>query len=497
MSEYTHGAYGATQAEGYRVAAKSASAIVCVGTAPVHTVEGGGKNVNVPKLVNNIAEAKKYFGYSDNWADYTLCEAMHHFFETKAVGPLIMINVLDPAVHKSSTPGSKSVVPTNNRIVITGAEKIILDSITVKSGSDTQKVKGTDYTIAYNHAKKTITITGLTNGSLGTEALTVAYESVDPSAVDNAIVIGSSDGLGTNTGLYAIKNVNQLTGMIPAYLIAPGFSSVPEIHAAMAQITKKVNGHWDMWMFVDLPIADGKNSMTLDSVVTWKNANGYSHENETVYFPMITGADGKKYHLSVLAAANFMELLADNEGIPYHSASNTDCGIIESLYLGEANLGKLYDDEIINEKLNKNGIASAAYVGGRWAIWGAHAADYNQEDADTVNVAETNRMMLYYVSNDFQMRRTRNVDKPLTRNDLASIVAEEQTRLDALKAMGALLYGEIMLSAEPVDDSDIMNGDYLFGFRLTTVPLAKSLTAMVAWVADGFATYFASEGDAA
>jgi phage tail sheath protein FI len=254
----------------------------------------------------------------------------------------------------------------------------------------------------------------------------------------------------------------------------------------MYQVSKKVNGHWDMWMFADLPI-----TCTMANAATWKAANGYDHENETVYFPMAKGVDGKNYHLSVLAAANFLELLADNDGIPYHSASNTDAEVIESLYLGESDTA-LYDDEIINEYLNKNGIASAAFIGGRWAIWGAHAADYNPENADSVNVAETNRMMLYYVSNDFQARRPRDVDKPMTANDIASIVAEEQGRLNALIAMGALIYGEASLDAESIVDSDVYSGDFLFEFRVTTTPLAKSLKALVAWVDDGYSTYFAN-----
>lgn len=108
-------------------------------------------------------------------------------------------------------------------------------------------------------------------------------------------------------------------------------------------------------------------------------------------------------------------------------------------------------------------------------------------------MSETNRMMLFYVSNNFQLRRPMNVDKPLTANDIASIVSEEQNRLDALKAMGALLYGEAALSAEAMQDSDVYNGDYVFEFRVTTVPLAKSLKAIVAWVDDGFATYYSTE----
>lgn len=499
MSEYLHGAYADWQADGNRVSAGNESAIVCIGTAPVHTLalaSGESYNVNKPVLVRNIAEAKKFFGYNDDWASYTLCEAMHHFFESKGVGPLVLINVLDPtkAAHKASTQTTVNKTPVNNIITIADAGNAILDSVVVQTivseGTPATKEKGTDYAISYNSAKKTITINGITN--LGTDALAITYDTVDPSGVSNADVIGSTDGLGTNTGIFAVKNVYQLTGVIPAYMIAPGFSSVPAVHAAMYQNSQKVNGHWDMWMFVDLPITDGVTELTMDSAVTWKNTNGYTHENETVYFPMIEGVDGKKYHLSVIAAANFLELLGENEGIPYHSASNTDAPIIKKLWLGTAAAEKVYDDGIINEKLNQNGIASAAFVGGRWAIWGSHAADYDQENADSVNVAETNRMMLFYVCNDFQARRPVNVDQPMTANDIASIVAEEQNRLDALKGMGALIYGEATLDAESLANSDVYSGDFVFEFRVTTTPLAKSLTAIVTWVDDGFSTYFAN-----
>jgi len=494
MADYKHGAYGVIQAVGSRVADESQGAIVYVGTAPVHNVEGGANNVNKPIVVNNIAEARKYFGYSDEWDKYTLCEAMHVHLENKGVGPLVFINVLNPATHKASESGTVSKTPENGRVTIPAAQDIILDSVVVKSGN-TAKIKGTDYAIAYNVEKKTITISELTAGALGTSALTITYNTIDASAVTTADVIGASDGLGLNTGIFAIKNVYQLTGYIPAYLAAPGFSSVPAVHAAMYQNSVKVNGHWDVYMFVDLPIVNGETPLTLDTAKTYKNGNGYTKENETVFFPLAQGTDGKIYHLSVLAAANFQELLLAQDGIPYKTASNTDCSLIENLYLGASNTGRIYDDSIINEKLNKNGIASAAYVGGRWAIWGCHSADYDQENGDQINVAETNRMMLYYISNDFQHRRTPDVDKPMTANDLQTIIAEEQTRVDALLNIGALTRGVVTLNADAQARSDIMNGDYSFLFDITTTPLAKSLTAIVNWTDEGFVTYFESVGD--
>lgn len=494
MADYKHGAYGVIQAVGSRVADESQGAIVYVGTAPVHNVEGGANNVNKPIVVNNIAEARKYFGYSDEWDKYTLCEAMHVHLENKGVGPLVFINVLNPATHKASDAGTVSKTPENGRVTIPAAQDIILDSVVVKS-DNTTKIKGTDYAIAYNIEKKTITISELTAGALGTSALTITYNTVDASAVTAADVIGTSDGLGLNTGVFAIKNVYQLTGYIPAYLAAPGFSSVPAVHAAMYQNSVKVNGHWDVYMFVDLPIMNSETPLTLDTAKTYKNGNGYTKENETVFFPLAQGNDGKIYHLSVLAAANFQELLLSQDGIPYKTASNTDCSLIENLYLGASNTGRVYDDSIINEKLNKNGIASAAYVGGRWAIWGCHSADYDQDNGDQINVAETNRMMLYYISNDFQHRRTPDVDKPMTANDLQTIIAEEQTRVDALLNIGALTRGVVTLNADAQARSDIMNGDYSFLFDITTTPLAKSLTAIVNWTDEGFVTYFESVGD--
>ena len=485
---YLHGAYGQTQAAGNRVAAKCQNVMVLVGTAPVHTVFGGAENVNKPILVHDIAEARRYFGYSESWEDYTLCEAMRMFLEHKAVGPLVLINVLDPNKHKGDDAGKTTLTPKNGRMTIDSAENIVLDSVKVGS-----YVLNTDYVSAYNHAKKTITITETVMGGLGTEAIEITYATVDPSAVTENDVIGSSDGNGLNTGLYAMKNVYQITGYIPSFLLAPGFSSIPAVHAAMYANSVKINNHWDAWMFTDLPLVDSDGTaLTLDSVHTWRKANGYDKENETVCFPMIQGTDGKLYHMSVVRAANFAQLLLENEGIPYHTASNTEAPIIKNLWMGEENKNRVYDDELINKKLCQNGISSAAYIGGRMVVWGAHAADYDAENKNEVNTSETTRMMLYYISNDFQHRRHHDVDKPLSSNDVASIVAEEQTRLDALVKMGALTYGVASLNADEIARSDMLNGDYVFTFSVTTTPLAKSLTAIVNWVDDGYTTYYAA-----
>lgn len=119
----------------------------------------------------------------------------------------------------------------------------------------------------------------------------------------------------------------------------------------MYQNSKKINGHWDAFMRADLPLTDGGTQLTFETANIYRKANGYDRDNEVVYFPVIQGTDGRIYHISVLAAANIQELLLAQDGIPYKSASNTECAIIENLYLGEAFKDRIFDDDIINKKL--------------------------------------------------------------------------------------------------------------------------------------------------
>ena len=485
MAEYLHGVYGRVQTEAVAGAEAAQNAFVYVGTAPVHMVSGGGENVNKPIVCRNFAQARAKLGYSDDWAHYTLCEAMQVHFLRKGVGPVIFINVMDPGKHVKKDKQTKSLAPVDGSVTIQGAEGLVLDSLAV-----TGKTLGTDYTVSANLDKHTVVLTEVSAGSLGAEALTITYQEADPEAVKEADVIGSTDGYGRNTGIYAIQNVYQLTGFIPSFLLCPGFGSGKAVHDALAANSRKIGGHWDGYMLTDLPIAESDGAVGLDKAAEKKQSLGFTLENETVYFPMALGTDGKRYHLSVLAAANLQALLADQDGVPYKTASNTAAEIIQNLYLGENDTDRVFPDGVINEALGKNGIASAAFVGGKWVIWGAHSADYGPGSGNSLNISEVNRMMLYYISNDFQHRNAENVDKTMTRNDIQALVAQEQARLDAMVKSGALCYGKCRLDTGAEALGDLVQGDFTIVFDVTVTPLCKSLTAVVNWTEAGISVYY-------
>lgn len=503
--QYKHGAYGKVNANGVKLAnnGRTPNAMVFFGTAPLGQVPDGKTNgLNKPVVCNSMDEFAKQLGYSDEWDKYTLCEAAKVFLEKKGIGPCVFVNVLDPTTHKAGTATTASLTPANGRVIIVSAADICIDTITVTKdpgGSETVLVKDTDYTVEYDPGSDTVILKEITAGVFGTNALSISYFKMDASGITSSTVIGTTDGYGLNTGLYVIQNVYNLTGLIPAYICAPGWSSVPDVHAVLMSLSKSINKHWNAFVFSDMPLLNGGTPITVATAPAYKASNGYDKDNEKCCYPMIAGTDGKNYHMATWFAANFLELTIANGGIPYMSASNTDCGIIQDLFFGtDASFaGRVWTDEIINRTLNANGISSAIFMGGRWVLWGSSAASYDQNNATNINVFDTALMMLYYITNDFQHRRNVDVDKPMSVNELKSIVAEEQARVDALLAINALTYGKVKLDVSAEAKSDMAGGDYRIRFDVTNVPLGKSFTAEAAWSAEGFEVYVRSIEEAA
>jgi uncharacterized protein len=89
---------------------------VYIGTAPVNTLESTAAVVNVPILVNSFDDAKTKLGYSDDWEEYTLCEAMDAHFRNRIqpIGPIVLINVFDPSVHDEETPVTETDIIGGN-----------------------------------------------------------------------------------------------------------------------------------------------------------------------------------------------------------------------------------------------------------------------------------------------------------------------------------------------------------------------------------------------
>lgn len=78
----------------------------------------------------------------------TLCESISAAFSVVGTGPLVLINVLDPAKHTADI--AETTVQVNSGVAVLDVVGVLLDKLTVKSGS-TALTRDTDYTASFNN----------------------------------------------------------------------------------------------------------------------------------------------------------------------------------------------------------------------------------------------------------------------------------------------------------------------------------------------------------
>ncbi|WP_203227624.1 hypothetical protein [Calorimonas adulescens] len=151
-------------------------------------------------------------------------------------------------------------------------------------------------------------------------------------------------------------------------------------------------------------------------------------------------------------------------------------------------------DQVQANDLNSKGIRTLTYWGGRWVLWGPHTGEYEYgKDMDPRNKFDSSVRMLYYLVNDFQSRYGTQVDKPMDRARVDTILNDYQEFLDSLINRGALLYGTIAFNETSNPTSDIVEGDFVFNVATTTTPPGKSITAKIEYTTRGIDVLFGGE----
>lgn len=222
------------------VAADSGVAFV-VGAAPAHTVGGA---VNEPIMCQNYGEAVAALGYSDDWANYPVCEAIYSQFKLYGVAPVVFVNVLDPAKHKKSV--AEQNYPINDGKVLLPLEAL----------KDTVKVStytvGTDFDLFYEGENLILEV--LEGGKIpeNTGELTVTFDAVDPSKItENDIIGGFDTSTKKYSGLELIDKVFPKYGIVADLILAPGWSDKSTVAAVMAAKAANINGVFEGKALID------------------------------------------------------------------------------------------------------------------------------------------------------------------------------------------------------------------------------------------------------
>lgn len=485
---YKHGPYGDLVDSKAKAAQQGDSVAAYIGTAPINLIRGYAKAnlVNMPIKVADMRDVQSKLGYADNWEKFTLCEVFAEHFDNTVgnVGPIYVVNVLNPDVHKAAEKTNKELSFTNNRAEFESSD-IILDTFAIAD-----KVEGVDYTLAYNFEKGTV-IVNLINGD-NAATLQCSFDTVNASAVTSADIIGQKTESGEYSGLFAMRLLYQYHNAVLNMLDAPGWSHIPAVYRAMVSTIQKLNGHWNGFVHADIPLVDeeGEAIDTIAKAIAWKKANGYTSEFSKVYWPMKKDGSGRVFHASTTGQCTMLRVDQSHDGIPFESPSNKEI-MATAQYFGKESKNRGFDKSEANE-LNENGITTICFWGGKWVLWGPHTAAFvyngNNDDRATFDV---NIRMLMHITNSFQLDHGTEIDRPMTPQDKDTILNFERQKLDTLCGIGALVGSptvEFLESSNPV--SDMMNGDFVWDFSATPTPPFKSGAARVSYSDEGFRAFF-------
>ena len=487
---YQHGTYGEFAKSVSKNATNSPTVAVYVGCLPVNLVKdyADADVVNKPVLLSSMADVYSKVGYSPDWAKFSLCEACNLHFNNRSgnTGPIVVINVLDPTVDKNASSTTKTISFINGRATIE-SDTIILDTLALKD-----KVEDTDYKVTYDFTAKKVIIDSI--GDKITGDIEATYDEVDVSVIDDGTIIGESTEDGEYSGLGAIELVYQQLGLIPNLIVAPGWSEIPNVYEKMIAAGTKINGHWDAFVIADIPLTDDTGSIdTIKKATDWAENNAYNNERSKVCWPCAVGHDKNIYHASTLYAWRMVLVDASHDGVPMETPSNKSVPVVKQ-YFGSDSTNLGFDQVKANE-LNAKGISTVVFFGGQWVLWGGHTAAYKYGSVtDNRVIFDNNVRMMMYISNSFQAEWATVIDAPMTLAMADTIKQREQEKADALVAIGALI-GTPIIEFERTsnDETNLIEGNFIWDFEATPTPQLKSATLRVAYSTAGFDTFFGEE----
>ncbi len=455
---------------------------VAVGTAPIHlgSAADAAANVNRIQLVYSYAEAVSLFGFSRSWERYSLCEFIYSQFALYNVCPCVLINVLDPAVHRTAAePASFSIV--DGRADLGG--DVLLDTVVV-SGEPAPKL-GDDYALSYDGDGNAI-LSVVAGGALASAgSVTAAFSRIDPTKVTAEDIIGGVDTeTGKYTGLELVNSVFPRFRLVPGLILAPGWSEKPEVAAVMTAKASNVNGHFTAQAVCDIPSGAGGAGRYTEAPA-WKQDNNYAGERQIVCWPKVKLGDDV-FRLSTQIVGLMNSIDCGNEDVPYESPSNKNLQMNALVNAAgeEIDLGP----EMANY-LNGQGIVTALNWVGGWRAWGNRTGCY-PANTDPKDAFIPIRRMFDWIGNEFILTFWQKVDGPMTRRLVKTVVNSFNIRLNGLAAREFILGGRIAFLESENPVTDLMDGVLKFHIYVTPPPPAREIRGILEFDPNYFNTLF-------
>ncbi len=487
---YKHGVYVTEQDTSLTAPISGTAGLqVIFGTAPVNLVDDPAGAVNKPKLCYSYAEAVKAVGYSSDWEKFTLCQSINACFNVKNVAPIILVNVLDPAIHKKAlTPASLPVADHQTRIgtvagqTLTPIEGVLKDGLVLKATQSGDALAlNADYTLAFD-ADGYLVVTLLSGGSAySAQTIYLAEgDAIDPTAVTYEDIIGTVSG-NTETGLQLIRQIYPLFGMTAGLIVAPGWSHYPSVAAAMQAKCDNINGCFRCECVLDICTKSGlkegstnvPHATEYSAVNTAKNSLGATSSHAIACWPMAK-VGGSVYYLSALVAALIQFTDAENGDVPSLSMSNRAIGATATCLADGTEI--LLDQEQGNT-VNGYGVVTCINVNG-YKCWGNNSCAY-PSTTDPKDRWFCCRRFFTWAGNSFILTYFQKVDSPLNKRLVQDIVDSTNITGNGYVARGFCAAYRIAYLEDENPTTSLLNGVVTFHQYLSPYTPAEDIECIL------------------
>lgn len=436
---------------------------VYFGTAPVNMAATPA--LNKPVLCESYEDAVKSFGYSDDFDSYGLCEAIYTHFIKTGVGPIVLVNVLDPETHSKTLAAAS--YPVSAKQAVIEQEGVLKENLSVKVGS-TALAEGTDYTASYN-ANGYLVLTMITGGAgASASSVTVTGKQLDPSAVTESTVIGGYDSTTKKrSGIECVSDVYAMTGRVPGLLAAPGWSHKPNVGRILQLKAPSINEIFPAQAVLDI---DTATCLSYENVKAKKDAAGYNGNRTFACWPMAKTADHDApiYYSAILIAA-LQRCDADHESVPSRSPSNLPLSYVTGAVLANGT-------DVVLERTEANVVEAAGVVtmlrwGSSFRTWGNYTAAA-PEGTDPKDRWILCRRMFDWQASNFVLLYIDQVDENISYRLIEGVVDNENKRLGAYIPVH-MAAARIEFRASDNSDEQILSGKIHFKQYLSPYIPAK------------------------
>lgn len=433
-----------------------------VGTAPVHMAAKAGR-AGAPVLCNSWDEAVEKLGFSEDWENYTLCQAMYSHFQLYGCRPAVFCNVLDAGeTGMTETVAAADSDVTDHKVELSA--DMIRGNLVVKSGENTLAA-GVDYLALYTDEGLVVEL--LEDGAYYTaKTLNIAGKKVKPGAVKSADI---AEGVGK------VDLCMTTLGVVPDLILAPGWSGDGVVAAVMAAKAESICGIFKGKALVDIPAKTG-GVTSYDQLSAYKSQNNLTDFRQIPCWPMVKLGD-KKFHLSTHMAGVMATVDATNNGIPYESPSNKNLKIDGAILADGTSVDLTWPQ--VDMIAGDWGVVTAVnFLDMGWVAKGNYTACF-PGNTDPASHFIPNSRMLDFIGNTAVRTFWPKLDKPMNIPLVRSIASTMNGWLDALWAGGYLNGARVELLADENALADLMKGIITFHvYEASPVPAQKIVFKM-------------------